>query len=232
MGRLNELFQELGFEVDPQLLQLALTHRSYSYEHGGIPHNERLEFLGDAVLQVAVTDYLYRSFPDFPEGKLAKLRAAVVNAHALADVSRSLGIGQEIRFGKGERQTGGTDKASILADTLEAILGAVMISAGRDAADRLVHQLFDPLVDEVAASGSAGDWKTILQEWCSLNDFQLPHYDVTESGPDHAKHFQAVAVIGDWISASGEGSSKKQAEQGAAEAAFNELSAQHSATDA
>jgi ribonuclease-3 len=232
VGRINELFHQLGFEVDPQLFQLALTHRSYSYEHGGIPHNERLEFLGDAVLGIAVTDYLYRAFPDFPEGKLAKLRAAVVNAHALADVARDLGLGQEIRLGKGELGTGGSDKASILADALEAVLGAVMISEGRDAADRLVHHLFDPLVDEAAASGSAGDWKTILQEWCASNEMDPPRYDVTESGPDHAKHFMAVTVIGDWHSALGEGSSKKQAEQGAAEAAFTELSARYGTPDA
>jgi ribonuclease-3 len=232
VGSTRELFDELGIQVDPQLYQLALTHRSFAYENGAIPHNERLEFLGDAVLGVAVTEYLYTAFPDFAEGKLAKLRAAVVNAHALADVARSFGLGHEILLGKGEISTGGDDKASILADTLEAVLGAVRISAGRDAADRVVHHIFDPLVDAAVASGAGLDWKTSLQELCAANELDPPVYDVTESGPDHAKHFVAAVVIGDWKSATGEGTSKKQAEQGAAEAAFNELSIRYGIPDA
>jgi ribonuclease-3 len=221
----QDLFAELGFEVDPELYRLALTHRSYAYENGGLPHNERLEFLGDSVLGVVVTEYLYTKYPDFPEGQLAKLRAAVVNAHALADVARSLGLGAEILLGKGEIATGGMDKASILADTFEAMLGAVMISAGRDAADKVIHHIFDSLVDDAALLGAGLDWKTSLQELCAERGLDVPQYSVTESGPDHAKHFVATVVIGDWRSSPGEGSSKKQAEQGAAEAAFGELSA-------
>ena len=165
---------ELGIDIDPQLYQLALTHRSYAYENGGLPHNERLEFLGDAVLGVVVTEYLYRTFPELPEGRLAKLRAAVVNSHSLADVARSLGLGDELLLGRGEITTGGSRKSSILADSLEALFGAVLISAGQAAADRLLHHLFDPLVDNAATVGAGLDWKTSLQELCVRLELGLP----------------------------------------------------------
>lgn len=210
--------------MDPQLYRLALTHRSYAYENGGLPHNERLEFLGDAVLGVVVTEFLYRAYPDLPEGRLAKLRAAVVNANSLAEVARSLDLGSEILLGKGELTTGGHDKSSILADSLEALFGAVLISAGRDGADRLLHHLFDPLVRTAARMGAGLDWKTSLQELCASLDAGVPGYRVTESGPDHDKRFEAVAVVDDRTFPPGNGRSKKQAEQGAAKAAFAELS--------
>ncbi len=225
MSRLLSLLDELGIVTDPQLYELALTHRSFAYESGGLPHNERLEFLGDAVLGVVVTEFLYRTFPDLPEGRLAKLRAAVVNANSLADVARSLDLGAEIRLGKGEVVTAGHDKASILADTLEAVFGAVLLSAGRDGADRLLHYLFDPLVREAARVGAGLDWKTSLQELCAALEAGVPGYRVTESGPDHDKRFTATAVVGDRSFPPGTGRSKKQAEQGAAQAAFEELSA-------
>jgi ribonuclease-3 len=217
------LLEELGIEIEPQLYELALTHRSYAYEQGGLPHNERLEFLGDAVLGVVVTEYLYRRYPDFAEGRLAKLRAAVVNAHSLADVARGLGLGGELRLGKGELATGGQDKHSILADSLEAVFGAVLISAGRDAADRLLHRLFDPLVDAAVTMGAGLDWKTSLQELCASLDLGLPHYRVSETGPDHDKRFTAAVVVGEQRFGEGRGTSKKQAEQRAAETAFTEL---------
>lgn len=217
------MITQLGIELDPQLFRLALTHRSYAYENGGLPHNERLEFLGDAVLGVVVTEFLYRSFPDLPEGRLAKLRAAVVNAHSLADVARSLDLGSELLLGKGEQATGGHDKSSILADALEALLGAVLISAGRDGADALVHHLFDPLVLQAAALGAGLDWKTSLQELAADHDLGGPSYRVTETGPDHDKRFEAVAIVGNRAFAPGTGTSKKQAEQGAAKNAFTEL---------
>ena len=135
----------LDVTVEPDLLERALTHRSYAYENGGLPTNERLEFLGDSVLGLVVTDTLYRSHPDLPEGQLAKLRAAVVNMRALADVGRALGLGDYVRLGRGEETTGGRDKSSILADTLEAVIGAVYVDHGLEAAARLVHRLFDPL---------------------------------------------------------------------------------------
>lgn len=222
-GRAQRLLNELGIDLDPQLFGLAMTHRSYAYENGGLPHNERLEFLGDAVLGVVVTEHLYRTYPDLPEGRLAKLRAAVVNSHSLADVARDLDLGAEIRLGRGEQTTGGNDKSSILADSLEAFLGAVLISCGRDCADRLIRHLFDPLVTEAAALGAGLDWKTSLQELCAERELGPVSYQITESGPDHDKRFDAVAVVaGDRFEA-GHGTSKKQAEQGAAEHAFRTI---------
>lgn len=223
MSRIHELLGELGITIDPQLFELALIHRSYSYEHGQIPHNERLEFLGDAVLGVVITEHLYLRFPDHPEGRLAKLRAAVVNANALADVARGLGLGAQVKLGKGEITTGGFDKSSILADAFEALLGALFLSAGRDAADLFVHTLFDPLVEIADGLGAGLDWKTSLQELCALLELGAPSYAVTASGPDHDKRFEAVAVIGDTTYPAAPGRSKKQAEQGAAQAAFETI---------
>jgi ribonuclease-3 len=224
-SRALELLDQLGIELDPQLFQLAMTHRSFAYENGGLPHNERLEFLGDAVLGVVVTEHLYRSYPELPEGRLAKLRAAVVNSNSLADVARTLDLGSQIRLGRGEQATGGADKSSILADSLEALLGAVLISAGRDAADRLVRHLFDPLVATAASLGAGLDWKTSLQELAAELELGSVSYRISESGPDHDKRFEAVAVVGGHSFEPGYGTSKKQAEQGAAEHAFSALSA-------
>ena len=160
MSRIHDQLVELGITIDPRLLELALVHRSYAYENGAIPHNERLEFLGDAVLGLVITGHLYNRFPDYPEGRLAKLRAAVVNAHALADVARRLELGSLVRLGKGELTTGGADKSSILADAFEAMLGALFLSAGSDAAERFVHHLFDPLVEtaDVRSARRRPDW--------------------------------------------------------------------------
>ena len=225
MSRARQLLDELGIEIDPQLYSLALTHRSYAYENGGLPHNERLEFLGDSVLGVVVTEYLYRTYPDFTEGRLAKLRAAVVNSQSLASVARDLGLGDELLLGRGEITTGGSNKASILADSLEALFGAVLISCGRDAADRLLHHLFDPLVNQAVTVGAGLDWKTSLQEICAERELGLPSYRISETGPDHDKRFTAVAVVAEQSFAPGNGRSKKQAEQKAAEAAFAVLTA-------
>ena len=222
-SRALQLIEQLGIDLDPELFRLAMTHRSYAYENGGLPHNERMEFLGDAVLGIVVTEHLYVTFPELPEGRLAKLRAAVVNSHSLADVARELDLGEEILLGKGEQSTGGADKSSILADSLEAFLGAVLISAGRDAADRLIHHLFDPLVAKAAALGAGLDWKTSLQEFCADHALGGPSYRISESGPDHDKRFEAVAVVSEETFEPGTGTSKKLAEQGAAENAFTAL---------
>lgn len=217
------LISVLGIPVDPGLLDLALTHRSYAYEHGGLPHNERLEFLGDAVLGVIVTDTLYRSFPDLPEGQLAKLRAAVVNARALADVARDLDLGRYVLLGRGEETTGGRDKSSILADAMEAVIGATYLSAGDDAAQALVHRLFDPLIEAAAELGAGLDWKTSLQEAVANAQLGLPDYLVDDSGPDHEKEFHArVRVAGETLG-EGRGRSKKVAEQQAAQQAYHVL---------
>jgi ribonuclease-3 len=210
----------LGYKLESALLARALTHRSYAYENGGLPTNERLEFLGDAVLGLVVTDTLYRIHPDLPEGQLAKLRAAVVNSRALADVGRSLELGSFIRLGRGEEGTGGRDKASILADTLEAVIGAVYLDQGLEAAAELVHRLFDPLIEKSSNLGAGLDWKTSLQELTATEGLGVPEYLVTETGPDHEKTFTAAARVGGVAYGTGTGRSKKEAEQQAAEAAW------------
>jgi ribonuclease-3 len=219
------LQQRLGVALEPELMTRALTHRSYAYENGGLPTNERLEFLGDSVLGLVVTDALYRRHPDLPEGQLAKLRAAVVNMRALAGLARELSLGQHLMLGRGEENSGGRDKSSILADTLEALIGAVYYEHGVDAARALVLRLIEPLLDSSAQLGAGLDWKTSLQELTSTASFGVPEYAVAEEGPDHAKLFHAVALIQGRPHGEGSGRSKKEAEQAAAAAAFRTLRA-------
>jgi ribonuclease III len=218
------LLDALGVPLVPNLLQRALTHRSYAYENGGLPTNERLEFLGDSVLGLIVTDTLFRGYPDLPEGQLAKLRAAVVNMRALAGVARGLRLGSYVLLGKGEEGTGGRDKSSILADTLEAVLGAVYVDCGLAEASALVHRLFDPVIASSARLGAGLDWKTSLQELTAAEILGVPEYHVEESGPDHQKSFRAWVRIGGRTYGEGEGRSKKEAEQQAAEAAWTMIS--------
>lgn len=218
-----DLEHRIGLDLSNRLLERALTHRSYAYENGGLPTNERLEFLGDSVLGLIVTDRLFREHPDLPEGQLAKLRAAVVNMRALADVARQLDLGTFLRLGRGEEGTGGRDKSSILADTLEALIGAVYIDRGLDAASRLIHRLFDPLITRSASLGAGLDWKTSLQELTAAELLGVPEYVVEESGPDHQKVFRAAVHVGDTVYGRGEGQSKKEAEQQAAEAAWTSI---------
>ena len=210
--------------LDPELLQLALTHRSYAYENGNLPTNERLEFLGDSVLGVVITETLYVTNPDLSEGRLAKLRAAVVNARALADVARTIDLGQHIKLGKGEEATGGREKASILSDTVEAVLGAVYLSGGFDEAAALVHLLFDPMLEAAAAMGAGLDWKTSLQELSATQELGVPEYVIQDEGPDHMKTFTARVRVADRLHGHGVGRSKKEAEQQAAESAYRTLS--------
>ena len=228
----SALLATLQVQVDDELLDRALMHRSFAYENGGLPTNERLEFLGDSVLGLIVTDTLFRKHPDLPEGNLAKLRAAVVNSRALAGVARGLGLGSYVRLGKGEESTGGRDKSSILADTLEAVIGAVYLDGGMQAADPLVHRLFDPVIARSARLGAGLDWKTSLQELTAAEELGGPEYLVDESGPDHQKSFRAVAKVGGQVWGEGEGRTKKEAEQQAAEAAWTAISAEASAAAA
>jgi ribonuclease-3 len=223
----GSLLDALGVELDPERLELALTHRSYAYENGGLPPNERLEFLGDAVLGLVVTDHLYRAHPDLAEGPLAKLRASVVNMQALAGVARNLsagGLGAHVLLGRGEELTGGRNKASILADALEALIGAVYLEHGMVAATDLVHRLFDDLLAAAPRLGAGLDWKTSLQELSAVAELGVPEYRVVEEGPDHLKHFTATVVVGGRELGRGEGRTKKEAEQKAAEAAWRSLS--------
>ena len=224
-----EVLDQLGLAVAPELLELSLTHRSYAYERGGLPTNERLEFLGDSVLGLVVTEHLFVTHPQLSEGQLAKLRAAVVNSRALAEVARGLDLGAMLRLGRGEETTGGRDKSSILADTMEAVIGAVFLAHGIDAGRLFVHRLFDPLMVEVATLGAGLDWKTSLQETASLNGLGVPTYEVEESGPDHAKSFRAMVLIDGERFGPGAGRNKKEAEQNAAATAFAALKAAKSA---
>ncbi|MGY1719411.1 MULTISPECIES: ribonuclease III [unclassified Blastococcus] len=221
------LFDALGVALPGGLLPLALTHRSFAYENGGLPTNERLEFLGDSVLGLVVTDELYRSQPDLPEGQLAKLRASVVNMTSLARVARRLGdggLGPHLLLGRGEETTGGREKDSILADAMEALIGAVHLGCGLDTASAVVHRLFDPLLVEAATRGAGLDWKTSLQELGAAQGLGAPVYKVDDDGPDHAKTFRAEVLLAGIVRGTGAGRTKKAAEQEAAEAAWRSLS--------
>lgn len=208
---------------DRDLLTAALTHRSFAYEQGGLQTNERLEFLGDAVLGVIITDALYREYPDFPEGELAKMRAALVNMTVLADVAREVGLGEAVMLGRGEEMTGGRTKASILADTLEAVFGAVYLDGGMRTAARLVRELFLPRIRGQVEGGTVQDYKTSLQELAATRIGALPEYRIVESGPDHAKLFRATVLLGGQRYGAGEGRSKKEAEQAAAKVAVERI---------
>lgn len=209
---------------DPDLRRAALTHRSFAFEQGLVVTNERLEFLGDAVLGLVVTDMAYVAHPDMPEGQLAKLRAAIVNMQALADVARGLGVGDLVLLGKGEESSGGRDKASILADTLEAIFGAVYLDRGLRAARELIERLFRPRMDAWVRGEGDRDYKTTLQELASQSMHSVPEYRIEDRGPDHEKEFTAVVLVGGEPLGTGIGRSKKEAEQQAAREAFARIS--------
>lgn len=217
--------------LDPELLERALTHRSYAYENGGLPTNERLEFLGDSVLGVVVTETLYLTHPDLSEGRLAKLRAAVVNARALAGVGRAIGLGEHVKLGRGEESTGGRQKASILSDTVEAVIGAVHLSGGFEVSSVVVHRLFDPLIEAASAMGAGLDWKTSLQELAAEHSLGVPEYVIQDEGPDHMKTFTAQVRVASRLYGNGVGRSKKEAEQAAAETAYGEIAADVGTTD-
>jgi len=224
MSDYEDLREALGNPVlDAELLERALTHRSYAYENGGLPTNERLEFLGDSVLGVVVTETLFRAHPDLSEGRLAKLRAAVVNARALAEVARTIGLGEHIMLGRGEESTGGRNKSSILSDTVEAVIGAVYLSGGFETARTVVHLLFDPLMETAAGLGAGLDWKTSLQELAAEHTLGVPEYVIEDEGPDHAKTFTAQVQVGGDRYGHGTGRSKKEAEQQAAETAYRDI---------
>lgn len=212
----STLEQSLGVTIDPELLDLALTHRSWAYENGGVATNERLEFLGDAILGQAVTVMLYTSYPDLTEGDLAKRRASLVSSVALAEVARAIGLGEHVKLGKGEELTGGRDKSSILADTVEALIGAAYLDLGGEQATALVLRLITPLLADPDRFGAAMDPKTSLQELAAQLGLGLPVYAIDDDGPDHSKVFTATVLLADDVIARGEGTSKKQAEMAAA----------------
>jgi ribonuclease-3 len=208
---------------DRTLLRQALVHRSWAHEHGEERNNEPLEFLGDAVLGFLVAERIVRRRPDLDEGGMTRLRARLVNTRHLALEAEALGLGDALLLGRGEELSGGRTKHSLLADSFEAVLGAVFLDGGVRAARRLVWRLFGAFIDEVAGtSGRRGlDPKTELQELLQARGTSLPVYRVLEaSGPDHARHFRVAVLVGDEICAEGKGSAKKRAEQAAAAAAL------------
>ena len=221
---ISSLSSSLGIPLNGDLYELALTHRSYAYEHGGIANNERLEFLGDSVLGQAVTVMLYTNYPDLDEGDLAKRRASLVSTLALAEVARSIELGQYIRLGNGEELTGGRNKDSILADTVEALFGATYLTAGPEVANALVLRLIEPLLDNPERFGAAMDPKTSLQEAVAKLGTAVPVYSVEAAGPDHARVFTATVTVGELVTATGTGTSKKHAEMAAALTAWSSLS--------
>lgn len=218
-----EIIERLGIDLDPELLVLALTHRSFAHEAGGLPTNERLEFLGDAVLGVIVTEHLYTRQPDRPEGDLAKMRAATVSQRALAQIARELDLGRFVLLGKGELATGGQDKDSILCDTLEAIFGAVYLCHGLEPTRELIERLVGPTLTAAATLGAGLDWKTSVQELAANRGLGVPSYVVAGTGPDHEKFFTAELVFDGVVWGRGEGTSKKIAEQEAAQVAYQAL---------
>jgi ribonuclease III len=210
------LLKRLGVTIDAGTLRLALTHRSYAYENGGIPTNERMEFLGDSILGFSVTDALYRDNPALPEGELAKRRSAVVSTRALASIARGLGVGEFIYLGQGERLTKGRNKSSILADTMEALIGATYLTNGIEVARDLVMRLVGPLLADSDVLGAGTDWKTNIQEISAARHLGPIVYDITGTGPDHDRSFEARLLIGGQHFGTGSGPSKKEAERAAA----------------
>jgi len=208
----------LGVALPDGLLGLALTHRSFAYEHGGLPTNERLEFLGDSVLGLVASELLYRRHPELPEGELSKLKAHGVSKSALAPYAEQLGLGAALRLGVGEERSGGRSKVSLLADSLEALFGAVFLDGGLAPAREVVLPMLEAaLSDAPGARAGAGDSKTRLQELAQGRGWPLPEYRlIGEAGPDHSKVFTVECRVAGAAAGRGEGATKKAAEQRAA----------------
>ena len=220
------LLEALGVQfVDAAGLDHALMHRSYVAEHPEHTSNERLEFLGDAVLGLVVTQYVYREYPDLSEGALAKVRASVVNAETLAEVAADVGVGAAMLLGRGEDASGGRAKPSILSDAMEAIFGAIYLDQGWDAARDCIMALLLERIEDAASGPGGRDYKTRLQEAAARHFDQMPRYTVRHDGPDHAREFFAEVKIDGAVRGTGEGRSKKQAEQAAAREAWDWLAA-------
>ena len=218
------LAERLGYELTASsLLQQSLSHRSWCAEQGGAPSNERLEFLGDAVLGLVVAEYCFRRFPEMPEGELAKVRAAVVNARVLAEVADELDIGGSLLLGKGEEASGGRTKPSILADALEAVIGALYLEAGWTAAEQMILDFLGPRIERAAAEPDDFDQKGLLQELTVRQGVGVPRYVVVGSGPDHDRQFEAAVFVNGIQRGAGVGGTKKDAEQEAARQALSEL---------
>ncbi len=223
---LHRFLESLNLSLSDDLINLALTHRSFAYESGGLPTNERLEFLGDSVFGLVITEELYKRFPEMDESKLSPLRSGVVSTRALAEVARGLRLGDILRLGKGEEVTGGRDKSSILADALEALFGAIYLEHGLSGARNAILALMSEAIEDSLSRGAMLDGKTALQELLAARSLGVPEYEIAESGPDHAKEFQATAIVAGQRISLGRGKSKREAEQEAARLAYEVLASQ------
>ena len=225
MPPLADIQQRIAYQFsDIELLERALTHKSYANENRVPYHNERMEFLGDAVLNLVVSEYLMKTCPDSTEGDLSRLRAAVVSEPALAAIAREIGLGRYILLGRGEEQTGGRDKGSLLANCLEALIASIYLDTGKESADAFVIRFFENIIQKTCTSRGTLDHKTKLQELCQERLRQLPEYKVvSESGPDHQKQFEVEVWINGQVSGRGIGRNKKEAEQRAAKEAIARL---------
>lgn len=206
--------------LDPEMAVTALTHRSFAFENGGVPHNERYEFLGDSVLSIIVTEYLFRTYPHTTEANLSRMRGAIVSEKTLSRAARNLNLGDYVLLGRGENLTGGRDRDSILCDTFEALIGATYLSFGLETTRQIVLQhLREPLANALELGRSA-DYKTTLQEYCAEFELGEPIYADEGFGPDHERVFHATVEVGGQIVGQGSASSKKQAKSAAAEMAY------------
>ena len=217
------LLAALGVDLSADSLRLALTHRSIANENGHLPNNERLEFLGDAVLGLSVAGRLYEQYPSRPESDISKMRASIVSRYGLADIAREINLGPHILLGKGEIATGGSKKDSILADTTEAIFGAIYREHGFAVASEVILRLFAEKIDNASVAGRHLDWKTSLQELCAELKAPMPVYSATSTGPEHDQVFTAYATVGEVKLGTGVGHNKKLAEQQAAHEACQKL---------
>ncbi|MDA0259693.1 MAG: ribonuclease III [Actinobacteria bacterium] len=222
------MLASLGTTLSSELLELAFTHGSYSREFGGVPTNERLEHLGDSVLELIITGELYKKFPDVDESRLSKMRAGLVNNPALVPIAKELELGQYLRIGRGEEITGGREKNSILANAFEALVGAIYLEKGYEVTEAIILKWFKPAIESSSALDLGMDAKTVLQELVAAMNLNPPEYELTEFGPDHDKSFKAVVVVSNEKFEVGEGKSKREAEQAAAKFAYDKLSARTS----
>jgi len=225
MTGIEQLLEQLGVHIEPELLQLALTHSSYAYEHGNLPNNERLEFLGDSVLGFVVSGHLFNTFSDLPEGELTKLRSAVVSAKALTLVADKLGLQDRLLVGRDSLLMVGRARAGILADAVEALLGAIYLSSGLDAARRVIEKFVYPLLENADELRENADPKTTLQVHCQRGDMLQPTYETSFEGPPHNRVYFAQVFSGTTLLGEGKAHSLKEAKTEAAADAVAKLNA-------
>lgn len=226
MPLLSDIQQCIGYQFENQeLLERALTHKSYANENRLVAHNERFEFLGDAVLSLIISEYLINACPTASEGDLSRLRAAVVSEPALASIARDIGLGKYLLLGRGEEQTGGRNKDSLLANCLEALIASIYLDTGNIAVEEFVIRFFEEPIIKICASRNTLDYKTEVQELCQNRLKQLPEYRIAaETGPDHQKQFTIELMVKGDVYGRGTGKNKKEAEQRAAKEALDKLS--------